>query len=919
MTVRTEQAHRKRHTRRKVRLSGVVLLALASALLSLLGLAPLASAAPAQSAQSSQQAQQSIQTPTRPPQSVAFARVAVVRILTYYYGRVSGSGPIPVLNPCAADGALIGTTGVNLNSYNYVLLPSAAVSPVAPCQGVQAAFQQLNGTASGWGITRIQVLLDAAYTGVGAQQMGSIVYTIDPTLISTNGGAIGPRLLALPLQAGQPNHDLPVLTTPQPSDATPNPADASVIDLTAYDGQLLGRDSLIAGEINSTLYPVSIPASQFPLSATPTKPPSGGGNGSTGGTVVPSSTSSGAGSGAPTVSGAQASIGAPEIDGNGRLVGMVVSDTSGNHVLAPLGEVQKAIGAVSGKSGPLMTQWQQGLTAFYANPAQYSEATTAFNALANSYPDFGGVTPFKTAASQQSAAIPPLTATGGPATPSTMPSGLSKTTLLLIGAGAVALVGIGLLIALFMMFGRRRRARSQRQAKQAMRYASPDDALLNLLPPDASLDDLDDQGNLRSQQELFVEEETRPQPAIPAGRIGASNPASMPGNGRGPRSQPMAPAMGAVAAGQPGRPSAPLASDDIPTAILAATNRAPTRPRRGTSLTPTSAGMTDPGIKRAGEPNQDNIFAAQGLRLAAGRPQPYSLYIVADGMGGHLNGQEASRLAIENIARTVIQPLTTGLPLDDTALTQLLIEGVQRANNDLLQRNRFERGDMGTTVTAALVVDDRAYVANVGDSRTYVLSPDAGLRQVTTDHSVVASLVQAGVIRPEDVYTHPRRNQVYRSLGGEDPTFEVDTFTVPLQAGDKLLLCSDGLWEMVRDPQIASILRGATNPQQAVELLTREANANGGEDNIGVIVARMLEETPTLQDVQPGLRVLAAPVQPAQQPPAAPQQPPVQPHSPQASEHPHYAEPVGQPIQQPQQQMQPPQSPFGPQGSQGNL
>ncbi len=177
----------------------------------------------------------------RPPQAVAYARIAVVRVLTYYTGSGSDGVPVPVLNPCASDGVLVGTTGSGLNSYTYVLTPTAAVNPITPCQGVQAAFQQLNGRANSWSITRIQVLLNAAYTGTDDKQRGSISYTIDPALITTNGGPVGPRLLALPLSAGTPNHDLPLLAVPQASDAPPATDAGTVLDLVGHDGQLLNR------------------------------------------------------------------------------------------------------------------------------------------------------------------------------------------------------------------------------------------------------------------------------------------------------------------------------------------------------------------------------------------------------------------------------------------------------------------------------------------------------------------------------------------------------------------------------------------------------------------------------------------------------------------------------------------------------
>jgi protein phosphatase len=153
--------------------------------------------------------------------------------------------------------------------------------------------------------------------------------------------------------------------------------------------------------------------------------------------------------------------------------------------------------------------------------------------------------------------------------------------------------------------------------------------------------------------------------------------------------------------------------------------------------------------------------------------------------------------------------------------------------------HREARG-MGATVTAALVMDGQAFIANVGDSRTYLLR-DGKLERITRDHSLVERLVEAGQIEPEDVYDHPSRNLIYRSLGAGHAEVDVDIFVERLRAGDALLLCSDGLWEMIRDPQLQTLITEQEDVERACETLIKVANENGGEDNITAVLVRCVE------------------------------------------------------------------------------
>ncbi len=243
------------------------------------------------------------------------------------------------------------------------------------------------------------------------------------------------------------------------------------------------------------------------------------------------------------------------------------------------------------------------------------------------------------------------------------------------------------------------------------------------------------------------------------------------------------------------------------------------------------------GRSRAKTRSRNLLYLDVGTGLDAGIKRRG---IIADGMGGHGNGREASQLALRAMRESILIALQ--LSVEDDTLPELLVEAVQSANHSVYKRNQQQHADMGTTITAALLWGATAYVANVGDSRTYLYRESEGLIQVTQDHSTVARLLQRGAIKADDVYTHPQRNEIYRSLGNY-PTVEVDTFTVPMQVGDILLLCSDGLWEMVRDTGIEEILSTpASSSSQLCSMLVQAALDAGGKDNISVIAVCMRED-----------------------------------------------------------------------------
>jgi protein phosphatase len=212
---------------------------------------------------------------------------------------------------------------------------------------------------------------------------------------------------------------------------------------------------------------------------------------------------------------------------------------------------------------------------------------------------------------------------------------------------------------------------------------------------------------------------------------------------------------------------------------------------------------------------------------------------VADGMGGHSAGEVASAIAIEELAALGRR----GPWANETDATDDLKQAILRANRRIREMAASDRklNGMGTTLVALLEDGDMVHVANVGDSRGYLLR-QGELSQVTVDHSLVQELVDDGRLSPEDAERHPQRSVITRALG-IDPEVEFDLFTYKLQVGDRLLLCSDGLSDVVEPAQIRKVLLRVRSAQRAARELVTVANDQGGPDNITVIVVDAVDET----------------------------------------------------------------------------
>ena len=235
--------------------------------------------------------------------------------------------------------------------------------------------------------------------------------------------------------------------------------------------------------------------------------------------------------------------------------------------------------------------------------------------------------------------------------------------------------------------------------------------------------------------------------------------------------------------------------------------------------------ITDIGKKR--KINQDYVFYKSDT--IGNLP---NLFIVADGMGEHKAGDYASKFCVEFFTKQITES-------SQTSPIVMIEEAIKNTNDELYKKSKEQKEleGMGTTFVVATISNSEMYVANIGDSRLYVISKE--IRQITEDHSLVQAMVKTGELNKDEAKEHPNKNIITRALGVNE-TVEPDVFEVELEEGDIVLMCSDGLTNMLEDNTIEKVVReNADDLQTASETLVKLANQNGGKDNITVIIVKV--------------------------------------------------------------------------------
>lgn len=259
-----------------------------------------------------------------------------------------------------------------------------------------------------------------------------------------------------------------------------------------------------------------------------------------------------------------------------------------------------------------------------------------------------------------------------------------------------------------------------------------------------------------------------------------------------------------------------------------------------------SSARSNTGRVRDNNEDRVHLFAHDHIVIA----------IVADGMGGAVAGEEASRIAVEKIHQGLMdsdRKFPEGYAdLDLADVAERMKQIINVANNKIVQASEHqpELKGMGTTVTMSFIRDTEAVIGHVGDSRAYLITGNDGkIEQVTSDHSFVQALVGAGHITKEEADKHPMRNVLYRALGQGDDV-EVDIYHQTLHIGDRLVLCSDGLTLHVNAQEIAQVVLASKNPSEASQKLIDKANERGGRDNVSAIVIHVDRIDPDLTDME---------------------------------------------------------------------
>ncbi len=239
--------------------------------------------------------------------------------------------------------------------------------------------------------------------------------------------------------------------------------------------------------------------------------------------------------------------------------------------------------------------------------------------------------------------------------------------------------------------------------------------------------------------------------------------------------------------------------------------------------------------------NEDACFGMQWHSVTVDERPDFGFFIVADGMGGHLDGERAAGIAVQTLAAEMLQRVYTPLLRNFEAsssptILDSLVSAAERANLAVVQ----DVPGGGTTLSAVAIVGNLAYLAHVGDSRAYLVHGKI-IEQLTTDHTLVQRLIQMKELTPEQAVHYPQKNVLYRAIG-QNEELKIERMIRTLPPGAHIVLCTDGLWDLVDDGTICKVVRTASTPQAACNQLVRLANERGGIDNISVIVLKLPDD-----------------------------------------------------------------------------